>query len=61
MLLLVRITSEDRDEVRIGETVKCQKYSDFPFEAEVVDSDLLACKLMTVSNFSRDEQLYMTV
>lgn len=52
MFSLVGITSEERDEVRIGEAMECQKYGNFAFECEVVDGDLLARKLIIVSDFS---------
>lgn len=52
MCSLAGITSEERDEVRIGEAMKCQKYGNFAFEGEVVDGDLLTGKLGYVSDSS---------
>lgn len=52
MLSLVGITSEERDEVRIGEAMECQKNGNFAFESEVVDGDLLTRKLLIVSDYS---------
>lgn len=52
MFSLVGITSEERDEVRIGEAMKCQKYGNFAFEGGVVGGDLLTRELGYVSDSS---------
>ena len=56
MFSLVGITSEERDEIRIGEAMKCQKYGNFALEGGVVGGDLLTRELEYVSDSSGGRQ-----